>query len=77
MHNMKFIDIVKLVYKVSGLVVIGIDVIVDDYKPIVCLNPSNYLIAPFDTYFLISFKFFSFNSIILFNSFIWNFIFPF
>ena len=49
MHNMKFIDIVKLVYKVSGLVVIGIDVIVDDYKPIVCLNPSNYLIAPFDT----------------------------
>ena len=48
-HNMKFIDIVKLIYKVSGLVVIGIDVIIDDFKPLVCLNPSNYLIAPFDT----------------------------
>ena len=49
MHNMKFIDIVKVIYKVSGLVVIGIDVIIDDFKPLVCLNPSNYLIAPFDT----------------------------
>ena len=49
MHNLKFIDIVKLVYKVSGLVVIGIDVIIEDFKPLVCLNPSNYLIAPFDT----------------------------
>jgi len=49
MHNLKFIDIVKLVYKVSGLVVIGIDVIIDNYKPFVCLNPSNYLISPFDT----------------------------
>jgi potassium large conductance calcium-activated channel subfamily M alpha protein 1 len=49
MHNLKFIDIVKLVYKVSGLVVIGIDVIIDDLKPFVCLNPSNYLISPFDT----------------------------
>ena len=49
MHNLKFIDIVKLIYKVSGLVVIGIDVILDDFKPLVCLNPSNYLISPFDT----------------------------
>ena len=49
MHNLKFIDIVKLVYKVSGLVVIGIDVIIDNLKPFVCLNPSNYLISPFDT----------------------------
>ena len=49
MHNMKFIDLVKVIYKVSGLVVIGIDVILDDFKPLVCLNPSNYLIAPFDT----------------------------
>ena len=49
MHNLKFIDIVRLVYKVSGLVVIGIDVIIDDLKPFVCLNPSNYLISPFDT----------------------------
>lgn len=48
-HNMKFIDIVKLIYKISGFVVIGIDVILDDFKPLVCLNPSNYLIAPFDT----------------------------
>ena len=49
MHSLKFIDIVRLVYKVSGLVVIGIDVIIDDLKPFVCLNPSNYLISPFDT----------------------------
>ena len=49
MHNLKFIDIVRLVYKVSGFVVIGIDVIIDDLKPFVCLNPSNYLISPFDT----------------------------
>ena len=49
LHNLKFIDIVRLVYKVSGLVVIGIDVIIDDLKPFVCLNPSNYLISPFDT----------------------------
>ena len=48
-HNMKFIDIVKIVYKISGLVVIGIDVIVEDFKPLVCLNPANYIIAPFDT----------------------------
>ena len=46
---MKFIDIVKIVYKISGLVVIGIDVIVEDFKPLVCLNPANYIIAPFDT----------------------------
>jgi len=49
MHNLKFIDIVRLIYKVSGFVVIGIDVIIDDLKPFVCLNPSNYLISPFDT----------------------------
>ena len=48
-HNLKFIDIVRLVYKVSGLTVIGIDVIIDDFKPLVCLNPSNYVTAPFDT----------------------------
>ena len=48
-HNLKFIDIVKLIYKVSGLIVIGIDVIIDDFKPLVCLNPANYVIAPFDT----------------------------
>ena len=53
LHNMKFIDLVKVIYKVSGLVVIGIDVIIDDFKPLVCLNPSNYLIAPFDTYIYI------------------------
>ena len=47
-HNMKFIDVVKLVYEVSGLIVIGIDVIVDDYKPFVCLNPSSYFLSPFD-----------------------------
>ena len=53
MHNMKFIDLVKVIYKISSLVVIGIDVIIDDFKPLVCLNPSNYLIAPFDTYIYI------------------------
>ena len=49
MHNMKFIDLVKVIYKVSGFVVIGIDIILDDFKPLVCLNPSHYLISPFDT----------------------------
>ena len=53
MHNMKFIDLVKVIYKVSSLVVIGIDLIIDDFKPLVCLNPSNYLISPFDTYIYI------------------------
>ena len=47
-HNLKFIDIVKLIYKVSGLIVIGIDVIIDDYKPFVCLNPASYFLSPFD-----------------------------
>ena len=47
-HNMKFIDVVKLVYEVSDLVVIGIDVIIDDIKPFVCLNPASYLLSPFD-----------------------------
>ena len=47
-HNMKFIDVVRLVYEVAGLIVIGIDVIIDDYKPFVCLNPSSYFLSPFD-----------------------------
>ena len=47
-HNMRFIDVVKLVYEVAGLVVIGIDVIIDDFKPFVCLNPATYLLSPFD-----------------------------
>ena len=47
-HNMKFIDVVRLVYEVAGLIVIGIDVIIDDYKPFVCLNPASYFLSPFD-----------------------------
>ena len=47
-HNMKFIDVVKLIYEIANLVVIGIDVIVDDMKPFVCLNPSSYVLSPFD-----------------------------
>ena len=45
---MKFIDVVRLVYEVAGLIVIGIDVIIDDYKPFVCLNPASYFLSPFD-----------------------------
>ena len=47
-YNMRFIDIVKLLYDIKGLVVIGIDVIIDNFKPFVCLNPSSYLASPFD-----------------------------
>lgn len=47
-HNMKFIDLARLLYEIAGLTAIGIDIIIDDIPPFVCLNPALYLLAPFD-----------------------------
>lgn len=45
---MKFIELVHLIYEISNLVVIGIDVIIDDISLFVCLNPSLYVLSPFN-----------------------------
>ena len=47
-HNMRFIDLVNVLYQIAGLVIIGIDVIIDNIPPFVCLNPAMYFISPFD-----------------------------
>ena len=47
-HNLHFIDLVKRLYEICGIIAIGIDVIIDDIKPFVCLNPVHYLMSPFD-----------------------------
>lgn len=47
-HNMKFIEVVKMVYEIANITIIGIDVIIDDMKPFVCLSPYSYLLSPFD-----------------------------
>ena len=47
LHNMTFIDLVRLIYELTGFVVIGTDVVFEDLKPFVCLNPI-YAFSPFD-----------------------------
>ena len=47
-HNMTFIDLVKLIYDLTGFTAIGIDVIFEDLKPFVCLNPYSYTLSPFN-----------------------------
>ena len=44
---MTFIDLVRLIYDLTGFIVIGTDVIFEDLKPFVCLNPI-YAFSPFD-----------------------------
>lgn len=47
-QGIKFIELVKIIYEVSGLTLIGVDVIFDQIDPFVCLNPHNYIFSPFD-----------------------------
>jgi potassium large conductance calcium-activated channel subfamily M alpha protein 1 len=47
-QGIKFIDLVKIIYEISGLTVIGVDVIFETIEPFVCLNPYSYIFAPFD-----------------------------
>ena len=48
LHNLTFNDLVKIIYELTGFIVIGTDVIYQDLKPFVCLNPYNYIFSPFD-----------------------------
>jgi hypothetical protein len=47
-QGIKFIDLVKIIYEISGLTVIGVDVIFDNLEPFVCLNPYSYIFSPND-----------------------------
>jgi potassium large conductance calcium-activated channel subfamily M alpha protein 1 len=46
--NMTFNDLVKIIYELTDFIVIGTDVIYQELKPFVCLNPYNYKFSPFD-----------------------------
>lgn len=48
LHNMTFIDLARVIYEITGFVAIGINVIFEDLKPFVCLNPYSYAMSPFD-----------------------------
>ena len=48
LHNLTFNDLVKIIYELTNFIVIGTDVIYQDLKPFVCLNPYNYIFSPFD-----------------------------
>ena len=48
LHNLTFIDLVKIIYELTNFIVIGTDVIYRDIKPFVCLNPFNYQFSPFN-----------------------------
>ena len=48
LHNLTFNDLVKIIYELTDFIVIGTDVIHQELKPFVCLNPFNYNFSPFD-----------------------------
>ena len=48
LHNLTFNDLVKIIYELTDFIVIGTDVIYQELKPFVCLNPYNYIFSPFD-----------------------------
>ena len=48
LHNLTFNELVKIIYELTDFIVIGTDVIYEDLKPFVCLNPYNYIFSPFD-----------------------------
>ena len=48
LHGLTFNDLTKIVYELTGLAVIGIDVVFEYLEPFVCLNPSAYVIKPFN-----------------------------
>ena len=48
LHNLTFNELVKIIYELTGFIVIGTDVIYQDLRPFVCLNPYDYIFSPFD-----------------------------
>ena len=48
LFNLTFNDLVKIIYELTEFIVIGTDVIHEELKPFVCLNPYNYKFSPFD-----------------------------
>ena len=48
LHNLSFNELVKIIYELTDFIVIGADVIYQELKPFVCLNPFNYMFSPFD-----------------------------
>ena len=48
LHNLSFNELVKIIYELTDFIVIGTDVIYQELKPFVCLNPFNYMFSPFD-----------------------------
>jgi hypothetical protein len=47
-QGITFINLVKMVYEISGLTVIGVDVIFENLEPFVILNPYSYIFSPND-----------------------------
>ena len=52
-QGLKYMNFVKIIYEIFGIIVIGVDVILDDHDPFLCLNPSSYIFSPFDHYIYI------------------------
>ena len=52
-QGLKFMDFVKIIYDIIGIIVIGVDVILVDSDPFLCLNPYGYIFPPFDHYIYI------------------------
>ena len=48
LFNLTFNDLVKIIYELTDFIIIGTDVIHQELKPFVCLNPYNYKFSPFD-----------------------------
>lgn len=49
-QGLRFIDLVKIIYEISSLIVVGVDVIFDRSDPLLCLNPYGYVFSPQDHY---------------------------
>ncbi len=47
-QGIKFNKLIKYIYEISGLTVIGVDVMIEGLEPLVCINPSNYYFSEND-----------------------------
>ena len=47
-QGIKFNKLINYVYEISGLTVIGVDVMIEGLEPFVCMNPSNYYFSEND-----------------------------
>lgn len=47
-QGIKLNKLIKYIYEISGLTVIGVDVMIDGLEPFVCINPSNYYFSEND-----------------------------